>query len=112
MSLEICKESLKAISDTLYVIGGKWKLPIVFSLSFGEMRFHELEREIPLITSRMLSKELKELEMNRIIERKVHQTMPIKVSYTLTPHGQTLKSIFEPMKEWGLMHRKKIILDD
>lgn len=108
MSIEICKESLKAISDTLYVVGGKWRLPIVFSLSFGEMRFSDLEREIPTITSRMLSKELKELEMNQIVKRKVHQTMPIKVTYSLTDHGESLKEIFDPMKAWGKKHREKI----
>jgi DNA-binding HxlR family transcriptional regulator len=108
MSLKVCKESLKAISDTLYVVGGKWKLPIVFSLNAGEMRFSELEKEIPNITSRMLSKELKELEQNHIVERKVHNSMPIRVSYNLTDHGNSLKPVFESMKAWGLMHRDKV----
>lgn len=105
MGFEICKESLMAISDTLYVVGGKWKLPIVFALSFGEMRFGELERGIPKITARMLSKELKELEQNQIIKRATEEH---KVVYRLTVHGESLKEIFEPMKEWGLKHRDQI----
>ncbi|MFY0689255.1 MAG: helix-turn-helix transcriptional regulator [Cyclobacteriaceae bacterium] len=108
IALKVCQESLKAITDTLYVVGGKWKLPIVFSLNFGEMRFSELEKEIPNITARMLSKELKELEQNHIVDRVVHQTMPIRVTYKLTDHGESLKPVFESMKEWGLMHRAKV----
>ncbi|MBX2841289.1 MAG: helix-turn-helix transcriptional regulator [Flammeovirgaceae bacterium] len=65
-----------------------------------------MEREIPSITARMLSKELKDLELNKVIERTVHQTIPIKVSYKLTAHGESLKMIFDPMKEWGLKHRE------
>lgn len=109
MSLEICKDSLKAISDTMYVIGGKWKLPIVFALSFGEMRYKDIEEAVEGISPRMLSKELKELEMNKIVNRMEDPNSKYKVLYSLTDHGESLKPVFENLKEWGIFHKKKIL---
>jgi DNA-binding HxlR family transcriptional regulator len=98
-----------AINDTLNVLVGKWKLPIIGSLLFGKKRFREMEREITRITPRMLSKELKDLEMNGIIKRTVIDTIPVTVEYELTPSGKTLSSVLDSMIEWGLQHRKMII---
>lgn len=64
-----------AVNDTMNVISGKWKLPIIGSLLYGKKRFKELERDIEKITPRMLSKELKDLEMNSIVSRTVHNTI-------------------------------------
>jgi DNA-binding HxlR family transcriptional regulator len=97
-----------AINDTLNVISGKWKLPIIGSLLYGKKRYKELEREIPKITPRMLSKELKDLELNGIVKRTVHNSIPVLVEYELTVSGQSLHQVIEPMIEWGLQHRKNI----
>ncbi len=98
-----------AINDTLNVISGKWKLPIIGSLLYGKKRFKELEREIPRITPRMLSKELKDLEANGIVTRTVYNSIPVMVEYELTISGQSLHEVLEPMIGWGLQHRKTIL---
>jgi DNA-binding HxlR family transcriptional regulator len=98
-----------AINDTLNVISGKWKLPIIGSLLYGKKRFKELERDIPKITPRMLSKELKDLEANGILKRTVYDSIPVTVEYELTISGQSLHQVIEPMIEWGLQHRKNVI---
>jgi len=101
-----------AINDTLNVLVGKWKLPIIGSLIFGKKRFRELEREIPRITPRMLSKELKDLEVNGIVRRTVHDTIPVTVEYELTDSGRSLHDVLDAMIEWGLNHRKMAILKE
>ncbi|MBK8086536.1 MAG: helix-turn-helix transcriptional regulator [Chitinophagaceae bacterium] len=98
-----------AVNDTLNVITGKWKLPIIGSLIYGKKRFRELEREIPRITPRMLSKELKELEINGIVIRTVYDTIPVSVEYELTKSGDSLKSVLDVMVQWGLIHRKSVM---
>lgn len=80
-------------------------MPIIGSLLFGKKRFKELEREIGKITPRMLSKELKDLEMNGIVIRKVYDTIPVRVEYELSESGKTLNNVIEPMIAWGLQHR-------
>lgn len=108
-SKEACKSHALPVKDTLDVISGKWKLPIMGSLMQGKKRFKELERDIPNITPRMLSKELRELEMNQLVSRTVYPTIPPTVEYELTPYGNTLKKVLEAMAEWGTQHRKRII---
>ncbi|MGY5851834.1 winged helix-turn-helix transcriptional regulator [Salegentibacter sp. F14] len=101
-------EFVLAINDTMNVLNGKWKLPIIGSLLFGKKRFKELEREIPKITPRMLSKELKDLEVNGIVIRTVYDTIPVKVEYELTKSGNHLNTVLDAMIEWGLQHRKMV----
>jgi DNA-binding HxlR family transcriptional regulator len=98
-----------AINDALNVLAGKWKLPIIGSLLFGKKRFREMEREIPKITPRMLSKELKDLEINGIVKRTVHDTIPVTVEYELTESGQSLRDVLDVMISWGLEHRQTVI---
>lgn len=98
-----------AINDTLNVISGKWKLPIIGSLIYGKKRFKELEREIPKITPRMLSKELRDLEANGIVNRTVLNTVPVKVEYELTPSGHSFRKVLDVMVQWGLQHRKNVL---
>ena len=100
-------EYILALNDTLNVMSGKWKLPIIGSLMFGKKRFRELERDIPKITPRMLSKELKDLEMNGMVSRTVYDSIPVTVEYELTKSGQTLTSVLDRMMEWGVAHRKE-----
>lgn len=95
-----------AVNDTLNVISGKWKLPIIASLLHGKKRFKDLQNSVEKITPRMLSKELKELELNGIVERKVHDSTPVLIEYELTASGRKLTEVLDPMVKWGLEHRK------
>lgn len=102
-------EFVLAVNDTMNVLNGKWKLPIIGSLLYGKKRFKELEREIPKITPRMLSKELKDLEANGIVSRTVYDTIPVTVEYKLTKSGNSLNTVLDSMIAWGLQHRKTVI---
>ncbi|MCW3126124.1 MAG: transcriptional regulator [Bacteroidetes bacterium] len=106
---QTCGGFIMPIRDTLDILSGKWKLPILGALMFGKKRFKEIEREIPNITARMLSKELKELEMNQLITRTVYATTPVTVEYEVTAYGRTLDTVLNAMKEWGTIHRKRIM---
>lgn len=105
------KESidLKAVHQTLSIISGKWKIPIIAALRlYGKGRFKDLMNGVEGIGSKMLSKELKDLEENGIIQRHVHQTTPVVIEYELTLYGQTLDPIIVEMSTWGSLHLKKI----
>lgn len=108
--LTTCKsQNTLAIRDTLDVVGGKWKLPIVHVLKFlGPMRFNELQRHLDGITSRMLSKELKELELNQLVRREVYDTVPVTIMYEATEHADSLCPLIESLINWGVSHRKRI----
>lgn len=101
-------EEMQALQDTLYVIGGKWKLPILYAISNGSKRFRELERSIPGITTRMLSRELKDLEMNKLITRSVSPDAPVLVEYNYTDYCQTFCPVIMSMINWGIAHRKAV----
>lgn len=104
-----CPKSALSIKDALEVLEGRWKLLILFALSSGAKRFKQLSREVSGITDKMLSKELKNLESNKLIERNVHDTFPPTVEYSITPHGMSLGKVMEELHHWGLAHRKEII---
>lgn len=104
-----CSEFVIPIRDCLDILSGKWKLPILGSLMMGKKRFKELERDIPKITARMLSKELRELEMNQLITRTVYDTIPVTIEYEMAAYGKSLQKVLYEMKEWGVQHRKRII---
>lgn len=105
---DTCKEKLRAVQDTLDVLGGKWKIAIISALSFGKLRFMELQREVEGIGAKMLSKELRELEINGLISRHVCNTKPITVEYELSVYGKTLQNIINEMINWGINHRERI----
>ncbi|MFN8354788.1 MAG: helix-turn-helix domain-containing protein [Spirosomataceae bacterium] len=100
-----------AVQDTLNAFQGKWKMPIIGTLLFGKKRFKEIEREITKITPRMLSQELKDLEANGIVSRKVYNTTPVTVEYELTESGKQLNQVLEAMISWGLEHRKTNMME-
>ena len=104
-----CIEILRPIRDALDVLNGKWKLPIIVALTFGEKRFGEIAREVHGITDKMLSKELRDLELNRLVKRTVYDTYPVKVTYTLTPHSKSLGEVIEALRKWGTLHRRHIM---
>lgn len=97
---------LKFLQDTLYVIGGKWKLPIMFTISKGHKRYKEIQRNIPGITSRMLSKELKELELNKIITRTVKDDFTVRINYEITDYCSSFDPVIRLMINWGKQHRQ------
>ncbi|WP_291906464.1 helix-turn-helix domain-containing protein [Chitinophaga sp. CB10] len=101
-------EELKALQDTLYFIGGKWRVPIINSLCNGNRRFREIERSIPGITTRMLSRELKEMELNKLVVRTVYDDTPVLVTYEPTPYCRTFGNIIQEMINWGRSHRKMV----
>jgi len=105
-----CVKMLLPVKDALDILSGKWKLPIILSLSFGKKRFKQMLREIPGITPKMLSKELKELEINELADRKVYDTVPVSVEYELTSYGKTLKPLIGELHNWGAKHRKRILV--
>ncbi|MCF2492717.1 winged helix-turn-helix transcriptional regulator [Dyadobacter chenhuakuii] len=107
-----CNSKLGAIGDALYVIGGKWRLRIIVALTEGGSRFNELQRMLPGISPRVLSNELKELEINGFLTRNVFTDTPVVVEYKLTPYSRTLDSVMGALVEWGEMHRIKIREDD
>lgn len=102
------QDKIRHIQDTLYVISGKWKIPIVIAIYYGNNRFRDLQRSVPKITSRVLSKELKELEANGLIKRTVYDTAPVSVEYSLEPYCRTLDPLIHEMVRWGEQHKKKI----
>ncbi len=105
---ESCNASVSAVRDTLYVLNGKWKLPLIVALSTGPKRFNDIQRLLDGITPKILSKELRELELNEFVERKVYPTTPVSVFYEITPYSRTLDSVIEELKNWGTMHRQRI----
>jgi DNA-binding HxlR family transcriptional regulator len=91
--------------ETLHVIGGKWKPLILFMIKNESLRTSELQRGIDGISQKMLIQQLKELEADGIISRKVYPVVPPKVEYSLTDYGKTLLPIIKLMQEWGDTHK-------
>ena len=94
-----------SVKTTLDVIGGKWKPLIMFLLREKTMRFSELQRAIEKITQKMLTEQLRELERDGLVSRKVYPQVPPKVEYSITSHGQTLVPVLDTMHQWGKSHR-------
>jgi DNA-binding HxlR family transcriptional regulator len=95
------------VSATLKVIGGKWKLPLLWYLREGKKRYSELQRIIGGITPKMLAQQLRELEHDGIVLRTVFPVVPPRVEYSLTPYGRTLQPILAQMGDWGDKHLKR-----
>lgn len=103
-----CSKQLLPVRDALDMLNGKWKIPIIIALTFGNYRFKELHRQIG-ITPKMLSKELKELEMHQLVKRTVYDTTPVSVEYELTPYAASLRNVIDALKDWGTQHRKRLM---
>ena len=108
-TIETCTRSLLPIRDTLNILNGKWKLPIMFALMFDDLRFKEMEREIKGITPKMLAKELKDLETNQLIKRTAIGENGDNFRYSITQYGRTLKKLIVEIEMWGIKHREKIM---
>jgi DNA-binding HxlR family transcriptional regulator len=101
-------DMIQPVADALYVLNGRWRLPILMSLIYGNHRFTDIARSIPKMTDRMLSKELRELEINLLINRTVIDAVPVKIEYTITEHGKSLHTVIIELSKWGIYHRQII----
>lgn len=109
---EECNQEIRAISDTIELLSGKWKIQIIATLIIhGKMRFMELKRTVNGIGSKKLSHDLEQLEINKLITRTVMDTKPITVEYEITPYGSTMKQLINEITEWGINHRKHIFTE-
>tara|TARA_B100000809_G_scaffold226990_1_gene239044 strand:- start:59 stop:409 length:351 start_codon:yes stop_codon:yes gene_type:complete len=96
------------VTNALTLIGGKWKINIIYLLSEKSMRFGELKKAIGSITQQMLSKQLKEMEKDTLINRKVYEVVPPKVEYSLTEFGRSSIPVLKSLFAWGNKKRKTI----
>lgn len=109
MNMVECKRRMLPVLDALAVLSGKWKIPIIIALSHDNNRFKEIVRAVPGLTDKSLSKALKEMAEDQLIERVAYDTFPPKIEYFLTDHAKTLTDIIEILRQWGIQHRKKVL---
>lgn len=102
------KEIPLPVEITLDLIGGKWKALILWHLLENILRFSELKRRIPKITQKMLTQQLRELETDGLVDRKVYAEVPPKVEYSLTESGKTFLPVLKAMHEWGTSNINKL----
>ena len=104
-----CSSNLKNVIDALYVLNGKWKLPIVLCLVDAPKRFNEIMKEVEGISPKILAQELKHLEQNELVVRNVYDSTPVSIVYEASPYSKTLKDVLRTLSEWGAGHRNKIM---
>jgi DNA-binding HxlR family transcriptional regulator len=112
MAPEKCQDAFLALTDITDVLGGKWKLLILLYLSIRineENYFKQMQKALFGISAKVLSKELKDLEMNKMVMRIVHDAKLVKVEYSLTAYGKSIIPIAESMLNWALKHRQVIL---
>ncbi|MBI5092121.1 MAG: helix-turn-helix transcriptional regulator [Candidatus Hydrogenedentes bacterium] len=95
------------IEAAITVLNGKWKLLILWHLKGGVHRFGEVRKLIPRITQKMLAQDLRDLEADGLVQRKIYPVIPPKVEYTLTPHGETILPALDVLAQWGRTHLKR-----
>ncbi len=106
-------EKIRAIRDVMEMLSGKWKIQLIGTLRFsGKKRFMDLLRCTEGIAAKMLSKELQDLEANKLVNRTVLNTKPITVEYEITEYGKSLDKVIIEIVHWGMEHRKKIMSPD
>jgi DNA-binding HxlR family transcriptional regulator len=96
------------VEATLDVIGGKWKVLILFCLKDQTLRFAQLRRNIPGVSERMLAQQLRELTEHGVVHREVYPEVPPRVEYSLTDYGRTLRPITDLMCQWGKEHQRRL----
>jgi DNA-binding HxlR family transcriptional regulator len=105
-----CGKQLSATEDALYVLGGKWTLRIMIAMLSGHNQFNDLQRTLKGISARVLSGELKDLEINGLAKRVVlADEKPVIIQYLPTEYSKTLKDVIAALGEWGSRHKKKIM---
>lgn len=108
-SIGYCIAAVRPLRDALDIINGKWKLQILVAIRTGHQRFREIERAIPGLSSKVLAKELKDLEQHQLIRRTVQEGPPVVVSYDVLPYATTLDPVIIALRDWGEKHRQKIM---
>lgn len=105
----VCQVRMQAISDSMSILSGKWKFHILGTLIEGnKLGFMDLLREVNGIGTKMLSKELQDLELNHLVSRTVMNTKPITVEYAITEYGATLSPLIDELANWGIEYRQSI----
>jgi DNA-binding HxlR family transcriptional regulator len=97
------------VTLTTRIIGGKWKPSILFYLEGKVRRFNELQKLLVGPTKKMLTQQLRELERDDLVHRKVYAEVPPRVEYSLTKHGESLRPILRLMSTWGKKHRARYL---
>lgn len=108
MEYDVEEENFCPVTVTMSVIGGKWKPIIIHQIGEDIKRFNQIRSAIPSVTQKMLTQQLRELERDGIIYRKVYPVVPPKVEYSLTEYGKTLMPIVYAIQAWGIQHHKRI----
>jgi len=103
-----CTISNRNLADALYVLNGKWKFPLLFALRESSFRFNEILKDVEGISPKVLARELRELEVNGLVQRHESQATPGVVIYGATEYSETLKTILLDLCQWGSTHREKI----
>lgn len=107
--MELEKLDIDSVTETLSILKGKWKIPIIATLSISQKaRFTDLLNQIEGIGTKMLSKELKTLEESELIKRTVKDSKPVTIEYELTLYGETLQALIIEMSKWGNRHRNRL----
>ena len=110
MKAKTTHNSSNHLMKALSILSGKWKIQIIEKLNFGEMRFGELKKSLKFITSQSLSKELKVMEINSLIKRKVFKSNLPHVEYSLTDYGKSTDIFLKPLIKWGSANKKESTL--
>jgi DNA-binding HxlR family transcriptional regulator len=103
-----CLSAMPFLRNAMSIISGKWKLPILMALRAGIRRFRDLERSIPGISSKVLAKELKDLEAQQLLKRTVHPGPPVAVDYEALPYAETLDPVIFMLRDWGIRHEQRL----
>lgn len=96
------------IGTAITIIGGKWKIPVLYNLRETTLRFSEIQKKLPQVTQKMLTQQLRELERDGMITRKVYAQVPPKVEYTITPIAKKLEPILDSLCAWGFEYEDNI----
>jgi DNA-binding HxlR family transcriptional regulator len=95
------------VTHCMNLIGGKWKILIIYAISRNCNRFGKLQKALPLISKQMLVNQLRELEEDGILDRIIYPEIPPRVEYRVTPYGQSLMPVIAVLQDWGLKDLKK-----
>lgn len=101
-----CMDMMPAAEDALYIIAGKWKVRILMALGMGDKRFNELQRALPGISARVLSNELKDLELNGLVNKQALANGAIL--YVRNDYADSLRGVMSELAKWGIHHKQKI----
>lgn len=112
LSKSACHKTIMAVKDAMYLLEGKWKIHILTVLCFHPMRYTDILREVEGISGKMLSRQLKEMELNKLVKRIATNPQNTTVEYQLTEYGHSFKDVVKQLALWGQRHREHILAGD